>query len=274
MRPARARTLDKSNLESVFDLTGQVTLVTGAGRGTGRAIAGALAARGAHVIVNDVDHLTARQAVASILEQGATASESAFDVTDYEAVADAATEIRRTYGRIDVVVNNAGNGGKDRPLSDRKPFWDTTPDEWHHWLGVNLLGVMNTTHAALRGMIENRYGRIVVIGSDAGRTGAPDLAEYSAAKAGAAGFVRSIARAAGRYGVNANYIALGGMDTPGARAFFVDDEVIDKSLKNYVIRRLGTPDEAAMMVLYLVSAAGRWITGQTYPLNGGFSFAL
>jgi len=123
-------------------------------------------------------------------------------------------------------------------------------------------------------MIANRYGRIVTVISDAGRVGEPHLAVYSGAKAGAAGFMRAIAKAAGRFEVTANCVALGGTRTPGVEALLLDAESLKKALAHYVIRRLGEPDDAANLILFLASDAASWITGQTYPVNGGYSFAV
>jgi 3-oxoacyl-[acyl-carrier protein] reductase len=126
----------------------------------------------------------------------------------------------------------------------------------------------------LDGMRARGHGRIITISSDAGRTGEGHLAVYSCAKAGAAGLMRALAKAGGRFGITANCIALGGIDTPSARDVLVDDAAMKKMLAHYVIRRIGTPSDAAWMTLFLASRAASWITGQTYPVNGGYSFAL
>jgi 2-hydroxycyclohexanecarboxyl-CoA dehydrogenase len=123
-------------------------------------------------------------------------------------------------------------------------------------------------------MIECSYGKIVTVISDAGRVGEPNLEIYSGAKAGAAGFMRAIAKALGRHNVTANCIALGATRTPAIAAATANDEIVKRMLKSYTIRRLGEPEDAANMILFLASDASSWITGQTIPVNGGYSFAL
>jgi len=134
--------------------------------------------------------------------------------------------------------------------------------------------VLNCTRAALPGMIERGYGRIVTVISDAGRVGEPNLEIYSGAKAGAAGFIRAIAKAVGRYSVTANCVALGTTRTPATAPALEVEEHAKKVLRHYPIRRLGEPEDAANMVLFLASDASSWMTGQTIPVNGGYSFAL
>lgn len=261
--------------ESILDLKGRIALVTGAGQGVGRQTALALAAHNAGgVIVNDF-HAQRAQAVAAEVEKlGVAAEVSVCDVTDFAAVAAAFERASARFGRIDLLVNNAGNAGPTANLADLTPFWQSDPAEWQRWLGTNLYGVLNCTRHALPGMIANRYGRIVTVISDAGRVGEGHLAVYSGAKAGAAGFMRAIAKASGRFGVTANCVALGGTRTPGVQALLPDEESMKKALAHYVIRRLGEPEDAANLILFLASDAASWITGQTYPVNGGYSFAV
>ena len=251
-----------------LDLAGRTALVTGAGQGIGAGIAATLAAFGAKVVVNDFRRARAEDVATAIVAAGGQADICAFDVSNYEHALEAVSGLK-----IDLLVNNAGNAGAQMELADWQPFWETGPTEWHNWLGVNLHGVMNCTRAVLPGMIERKFGRIVTIVSDAGRVGDPRYAVYSAAKAGAAGFIRSIARSAGRYGVTANCISLGGVATEGARSILKDEEAIRRMLNFYIVRRVGQPEDAAYMTLFLCAEAGSWITGQTYPVNGGFDFA-
>lgn len=252
-----------------LDLTGRRALVTGAGQGVGRGIAMTLAAYGAHVVVNDYVLARAESVVAEIVSDGGEATAIQSDVSQYDAVA----EMMAAAGPVDILVNNAGNAGADMGLADWTPFESTSPREWNHWLAVNLHGVLNCTHLALAAMRERKFGRILTITSDAGRVGDPRFPVYAAAKAAAAGFTRSIAKLAGRDNVTANCISLGGVDTPGAAQVLADETFVSKMLTQYVIRRLGQPADCAYMALFLASDAGSWITGQTYPVNGGFSFA-
>lgn len=120
-------------------------------------------------------------------------------------------------------------------------------------------------------MIEAGWGRIVTVISDAGRTGEPHYAVYSGAKAGAAGFMRALAKGVGRHGVTANCVALGAIMTPGLAERLDDDAHRRKVLARYPIKRLGEPEDAAAMVAFLASEAAGWITAQTYPVNGGYA---
>jgi 3-oxoacyl-[acyl-carrier protein] reductase len=178
------------------------------------------------------------------------------------------------FGGIDILVNNAGNAGSAMALTDSQPFWETEPDEWQHWLRTNLYGVLNASRAVLEGMRQRNYGRIVTVISDAGRVGEARYVVYSAAKAGAAGFTRALARAVGRDGVNVNCVSLSAVRTPALGRLLGNPERVSKMLARYPLGRLGEPEDAANMILFLASDAASWITGQTIPVNGGFSFAV
>lgn len=260
--------------ERLFDLAGRTALVTGAGQGVGAEIALTLAAQGATLVINDYRPERADGVARQITANGGAAIAIACDVSDYEAVTAMVEDAERQAGAIDILVNNAGNGGAHLDLCDRKPFWQTGPDDWQQWIGVNLNGVMNSTRSVMAGMIARRHGRLITIISDAGRCGEPLMAAYSAAKAGAAGFMRAMARAGGTHGVTANCISLAGIDTPGARTVLVDEDMVRKMLRHYVVPRIGQPADAAAMALYLASDAAEWVTGQTYPVNGGYSLSL
>jgi len=265
---------NEARADNLLNLTGKVALVTGAGQGVGRGIVMMLAAHGAKVIVNDYVRERAESVAKEINDAGLSAVGVQGDVTDYAGVIKMVDDVSKKTGPIDILVNNAGNGGANLQLNEAQPFWNTEPEEWKNWFGTNLYGVLHMSRAVLPSMIERKGGRLITITSDAGRTGEPHLAAYSSAKAGAAGFMRAMAKAGGRYGVTANCIALGGVDTPGGRTVLKDDAAINAMLKHYVIRRVGRPSDAAVMTLLLASEAGSWITGQTYPVNGGYSFAF
>jgi len=251
------------------ELSGRRAVVTGAGQGVGRGIALGLAGLGAEVLVNDLVVGRAAVVVGEIRTAGGSAVVTPFDVTDYDAVSDALAS-----AGVDVVVNNAGNAGRDGMAMI--PFVETEPADWQPYLDVNLLGVMHCARAALPSMIERQWGRIVTIVSDAGRVGESGMSAYAAAKAGAGGFTRAIAAEVGRHGVTANAVSLGTMRTPMTEALWADgDEERQRAiLRRYAIRRPGTPDDVAGMVAFLCSESASWITGQTYPVNGGSSSAL
>ncbi len=253
------------------DLSGRRVLVTGAGQGVGLAIAGAFAATGAHVLVNDLDPGRAASAVEQLAASGGAATASAFDVTDADAVDAAVTEA----GHVDVLVNNAGNAGADG-FGVRGPFAESDARDWEPFVRVNLYGPMHCSRAVLPGMVRAGWGRLITIVSDAARNGDPGNAAYSAAKAGAAGLTRALARENGRFGITANNISLGTMRTPATEAVWADPDgdVARRILRSYAIRRPGEPDDAGALAVFLAGDHGSWITGQTLPLNGGYSFAL
>ena len=262
-------------MPDLLDLKGRIALVTGAGQGVGRRVALHFAEHGAGgVVVNDFRLERAEKVAAEVERAGAAALPVAADVSDLAAVTAAVRRAAERFGRIDVLVNNAGNAGPNPTKEMTAPFWEQTPTEWHGYLGTNLYGVLNTTHAVIPGMIERRYGRIVNVISDAGRFGEPGRECYSAAKAGTAGFTRSLAASGGRYGITANCVSLAATYTPRTAAGLDDQERLKKIMKRYVIRRPGQPEDAANMILMLASDAASWVTGQTVPVNGGYSFAL
>lgn len=261
---------DNSN-PTHFDLSGRRALITGAGQGIGSAIATWLAAAGATVAVNDLVPERADAQAAAIRELGGDAVAAPFSVTDFQAVTTAIDEL----GGVDILVNNAGNAGGDS-WTGMVPFAKTSPADWEPFLAVNLYGVMHCVRAALPSMISGGWGRVVTVISDSARVGEPNMAAYAAAKAGAAGLTRSVSKEVGRYGVTANCISLGTMRTPLSEELWANISDADAAarLRGYPVRRPGLPDDVAALVGYLVSAQASWITGQTIPLNGGYSTAL
>lgn len=253
-----------------FELQGKRAMVTGAGQGVGAAIARMLALAGASVLVNDYFPERAQAITDAIATAGGSATAVAFDVTDHRAVREAITA-----QPIDILVNNAGNAGTVG-FGLPRPFLDTSPTDWDSYLQVNLLGVMHCVHAALPAMIEQQWGRVVTIVSDAARTGESQLAPYAAAKAGAAGFGRALAHEVARHGITVNSLALGTMRTSATEEFWADEGQTERQkalMRDYLIRRPGEPDDVAWMVATLASPRASWITGQTIPVNGGLSFA-
>ena len=256
-----------------IDLTGQRALITGAGQGVGLAIAHALVQAGAEILVNDIRPEQADAAVAELVAAGGQARAVPFDVTRWEDVAAAVG----ACGRVDILVNNAGNAGA-QGFTGLVDFVDSDPADWQRFFAVNLFGVMHCTKAALPSMIEAGGGRVVTIISDAARHGEAKLSPYAAAKAGAAGFCRSIAREVGRHAITVNCISLGNIVTPTTTPPPLEtpeDHAREKAfLRPYVIRRRGRPDDVAGLVTYLASPHAEWVTGQTYALNGGYTFSL
>ncbi len=262
-------------MSHILDMHGKVALVTGAGQGVGEQIARDFAALGATVIVNDYFAERADAVATAITEAGGQAFAVQADVTDANAVREMFAAARRLAGPVDILVNNAGNYGAAPSGDIRKPFWEHTRDAWNSTIEVNLYGVIHCASAGIPDMIERKGGRIITIISDAGRVGEPGMEVYSGAKAGAAGFTRAVARTLGRHQITANCIAISATATPFTeKALNADPERLKKMMERYVIRRPGQPSDVSNMVMFLASDASSWITGQTYPVNGGFSFSM
>jgi 2-hydroxycyclohexanecarboxyl-CoA dehydrogenase len=238
-------------------LEGRTVLVTGGAKGIGAAIVRRLAAEGGEVTIGDVD-TDGAQAVAA--ETGASAMQ--LDVTDPES-AHAAVE---RAGPPDVLVNNAG-------MDEFGFFTDTGPELWERVLAVNLKGVLTCTHAVLPGMQKAGYGRIVNIASEAGRVGSKGSAVYSAAKGGVIAFTKTIARENARFGITANAIAPGPIDTPLLRRATELGELGERILETMKgatqLRRLGQPEEVAAAVAFLASEEAAYVTGETLGVSGG-----
>lgn len=259
-------------MKTEVQLSGRRVLVTGGGQGVGRGLAIAFGAAGAEVLVNDLRPERSQGVVDEIRAGGDAALSVPFDVTDYNSVTAALAEA----GTVDILINNAGNAGAEG-FANRGRFADTEPADWEAFLRVNLYGVLHCTRAVLPAMINNEWGRILTIVSDAGRTGDPGGAVYGAAKAGAAGLMRSVALENGRFGITANNISLGTMRTPLTEPLWAehgDSPQAKAILQNYAIRRPGVPDDVTSLALVLASDHGSWITGQTMCINGGYSLTL
>jgi 2-hydroxycyclohexanecarboxyl-CoA dehydrogenase len=244
-------------------LAGKVVLITGAGRGMGRAFAQRLTEEGARVAVTDIDEKSALETAAEL--DGAAGFR--LDITDAAEVAATADEIAGALGAVDALVNNAG-------WDQLSPFLDTDEDLWDRIIDINLRGPIRMTKAVLPGMVERRGGRIVNISSDAGRVGSTGEAVYSACKAGIIGFSKTVAREVARYGITVNSICPGPTETPLLESMVGDHEKLIESLKRGIpLGRLGAPDDVAGAVAFMVSDDAGFITGQTLSVSGGLTMA-
>jgi NAD(P)-dependent dehydrogenase (short-subunit alcohol dehydrogenase family) len=247
---------------SVFDLTGRLALVTGAGQGVGAAIAKRLAIQGATVAVNDISTERATTVVDQIRSTGGRALEAVADLTNSDSLAAMLQEVRQESEGIDILINNAGvpsTGFYDAS------FESTTSAEWRTWFALNVDAVMECVHAVIPVMVGRGWGRIVTVSSDAGRFGEPRMAAYCAAKSAALGFSKSIAKEYGPAGITCNCVSLGSLRSPEE-----SDEDARHRARHYPVRRLGTPEDVAPAVLWLVSDEASWVTGQTISVNGGY----
>lgn len=245
----------------MFDLSGRIALVTGAGRGIGAGIATTLARQGAAVAVNDLDEDAARSTAKSIVAAGGRAEAVPFDVTELDACRSGARAAEAALGPVDVLVNNAGGTpGGMWPT----PFLETPHDAWAKLLDMNLIGTLNCASALVGGMVERGFGRVIGISSDAARVGHRGSSVYGAAKAGIEGFLRTLAREVGPKGVTANALVLGLIDTVPKE--FLEQANVEKA---YPMRRVGTPADVAAGVVYLASDEAGWVTGHSLVINGG-----
>jgi 2-hydroxycyclohexanecarboxyl-CoA dehydrogenase len=239
---------------------GRVAFVSGGSRGIGRAIAEALARDGHTVAIGDI-----REAEPAG-EGGLTVL---CDVTDSGSVASAVRQVEKELGPIEILVNNAG-------WDEMRPFIETDEPFWDRVIEVNFKGGLRLTRAVLPGMAERGYGRIVNIGSDAGRVGSSLESVYSGAKGGVIAFTKTIAREVARRGVTANTVCPGPTDTEMLREVTGGGEgakVIEAMTRAVPMKRLGTPADVAAAVAFLASDEAGFITGQTLSVSGGLTMA-
>jgi 3-oxoacyl-[acyl-carrier protein] reductase len=245
-----------------MQLKDRIALVTGGTRDVGREIALTLAAEGAAVAVHYRGSADEAKAVVSeIIRHGGKAKSYQADVADRAAVQTMIQGIVADLGGLNILVSNAG-------LAIRKPFKDSTPEEWRSQIDVNLMGVINLCHAAAP-HLEKGNGRIIAIVGDSSRVGESGLAVVGAARAGVIALMKSLAREMGRSGVTANTVSLGLVDTGHDPEWLKANH--DKLVRLYPMRRLGRPDDIAPTVALLASPRSGWITGQTISISGGYS---
>lgn len=246
-----------------MNIDGQIAIVTGGSRGIGLAIAERLVEAGGAVMICDIDEDRAEKAAQSIRDAGGRAGSVVADVTDPDSLKEMVAATLDEFGRIDILVNNAGIVA-DGLLIRMKD------QNWHRVIDTNLTGVFNCTKSVLRTMAKNKYGRIVTIGSVVGLTGNIGQANYAAAKAGVVGFTKTVAKEMGGRGITANVVAPGFIET-AMTADNISDEQREKILSLVTAGRLGTPRDVAESVLFLVSDASSYITGQVIRVDGGLN---
>ena len=245
-------------------LAGKIAIVAGAARGLGRGIAERLASEGATVVVTDVNEAGAKEA-ADEIANGAIGI--GCDVSDYDSVESMVADVKERFGRIDVLVNNAG-------WDLAAPFLDLDRDVWPKIIGINLYGVLNTSKAVLPVMAEQGSGSVVNISSDAGRVGSSGEAVYSAAKGGVIAFTKSTARELARKQVRVNVVCPGPSDTQLFAEFAGDNQGLRDALTKAIpLRRLGQPEDVAGAVAYFASDDSTYVTGQTVSVSGGLTMS-
>ena len=240
-------------------LDGKIAIVTGAGQGIGRGIAEKLAAEGATVAATDINEATAKETAQAVGGVGV-----ACDVTSREGVAAMVVQVQQQFGRIDVLVNNAG-------WDKVGPFVDSDPADWDRIIAINLYGVLHTCKAVLPLMAERGSGAVVNLGSDAGRVGSSGEAVYSAAKGAVIAFSKATAREMARHQVNVNCVCPGPTDTPLFAS--LPDKLREGLTRAIPFRRLAAPEEVASAVRFFASADADYITGQVLSVSGGLTMA-
>ncbi len=248
-----------------FDLNGQVALVTGAARGLGRAISLALANAGADVALGLRDPESAKDLADEITAMGRRALRVPMDVTDLEQVQSAVKETVSSFGRLDVLVNNAG-------LGPENPAEDVTPDDFALTFDVNVRGTFFASQAAGRVMIEQGQGRIINLGSQAGLVALPGESVYCASKAAIAHLGKCLAIEWGQHGITVNTVAPTFIRTDGTEPDLADPvfeaDVIERIAG---LHRIGDPMDVAGAVVFLASPAAALITGTTVVVDGGWT---
>lgn len=241
-------------------LAGKVAIVTGAGRGIGRGIALSLAKEGCNVVVSDRDEETAVEVTEEVKAIGVSAHAVPCDVSRAEAVARLFSEAVSTFGRVDVVVNNAG-------IFPFTSLSHMTESDWDTVLDVNVKSVFLTSKEAVKVLPDG--GRIISISSIASLIGFAGLTHYCASKGAINGFTRALSLELAPRKITVNAIAPGSIDTPGTST--VSREVIEQSLAMVPIARQGTPEDIAAAVVFLSSEAASYITGQVITVDGGWT---
>ncbi len=241
-------------------LKDQKAAVTGAGRGIGRAIALALAAEGADIAILDLDQAGAKETASLVEKTGRSALDIALDVSKFAPAAEAVDKILDLWGRLDIVVNNAGIT-RDALLIRMKE------EDWDQVIAVNLKGAFNLSRAAARGMMKQRSGCIVNIASIIGLMGNAGQANYAASKGGLIALTKSLARETASRGIRVNAVA------PGFIATEMTEKIPEKLREEIVgsipLGRMGTPEDVAGAVVFLAAPAASYVTGQVLVVDGG-----
>jgi NAD(P)-dependent dehydrogenase (short-subunit alcohol dehydrogenase family) len=250
--------------EALFDLSGQVAIVTGTSRGLGQYFARALARAGADLVLTSRDRETLRDMEKEVKSLGRRSLSLELDVRDYKSIQKMAADALEAFGQIHILVNNAG-------CHVRKPAVDVTWDDWNLVLDTNLRGSFFVAQAVARGMIGHGYGRIINIGSVTSVFGFAGLGPYCASRGGIRQLTMSLADDWGKDGVTVNCLAPGWFKTAQNKVLYEDPEWVAYLTDRIPVKRPGLPNDLDGAVVFLASEASRYITGQTLLVDGGIS---
>ncbi|MBE0534214.1 MAG: glucose 1-dehydrogenase [Phycisphaerae bacterium] len=247
-----------------FDLTGKVALVTGTSRGLGQYMARALARAGADIVMTSRTLASLDAFRQEIQALGRRALPLELDVRDYDSIQQMAAKAHAVFGKIDVLVNNAG-------CNVRKPAVDVTWEDWNLILDTNLRGTFFVAQAVGRHMIERQYGRIINIGSVTCVAGYAGLGPYCASRGGTKQLTMSLADDWGRYGITVNCLAPGWFKTAQNAVLYENPEWLSYLCDRIPLKRPGQPHDLDGAVVFLASDASAYVTGQTLLVDGGIS---
>ncbi len=250
--------------ENLFDLTGKTAIVTGASRGLGRYFSRALARAGADIVVTSRTMDSLDEVVGEINEIGREALPLKLDVRDFDSIQRMTEAAWKHYGKLDIVVNNAG-------CNIRKPSVDVSWEDWDIVVNTNLKGAFFTAQSVAKKMIPRRYGRIINIGSVTSVFGFAALAPYCASRGGVKQLTMSLADDWGKYGITVNCLAPGWFHTAQTTALYQDKSWVEYLIDRIPLKRLGKPNDLDGAIVFLASDASEYVTGQTILVDGGIS---
>jgi NAD(P)-dependent dehydrogenase (short-subunit alcohol dehydrogenase family) len=249
---------------NLFDLTGQVALITGVSRGLGQIFARTLARAGADLAITSRSIESLEPFQREIAVMGRRVLPLALDVREYDSIQRAVASAHEYYGKIDILVNNAG-------CNVRKPALEVTWDDWNLILDTNLRGAFFVAQAVARHMTQRGYGRIINIGSVTSVFGMAGLGPYGASRGGIKQLSMSLADDWGRHGVTVNVLAPGWFKTFQNQALYEDEAWVEYLSDRIPVKRPGQPPDLEGAVLFLASEASRYVTGQTLLVDGGIT---